>query len=79
MAAFRPYPDVLMKQAEMQAMMGQEAEAEKTLALALGSFPTYAHDFIEDMRDGPASWQRLREMSSEAYARLPAKYRTAPE
>lgn len=79
MAAFRPYPDVLMKQAEMQAMMGQETEAEQTLALALGSFPTYAHDFIEDMQDGPASWTRLREMSSDAYARLPAKYRTAPE
>lgn len=79
LAAFRPYPDVLMKQAEMQALMGEQAQSEQTLALALGSFPTYAHDFIEDMQDGPASWGRLRQMSSEAYARLPAKYRTAPE
>lgn len=79
MAAFRPYPDVLMKQAEMQAMMGDEAQAERTLALALGSFPTYAHDFIEDMQGGPAAWTRLREMSSEAYARLPPRYRNPSE
>ncbi|TDR80321.1 PglL family O-oligosaccharyltransferase [Paludibacterium purpuratum] len=79
MAAFRPYPDVLLKQAEMQSMVGQEAQAEQTLGLALASFPTYAHDFIEDLQDGPASWARLRVMSSEAYARLPAKFRTANE
>jgi hypothetical protein len=79
LAAIRPYPDVLLKQAEMQAMVGQEAQAEQTLSLALASFPTYAQDFIEDLQDGPASWSRLREMSSEAYARLPAKFRTAPE
>ncbi|BEV72393.1 MULTISPECIES: PglL family O-oligosaccharyltransferase [unclassified Paludibacterium] len=78
MAAIRPYPDVLLKQAEMQALVGQEAQAEQTLRLALASFPTYAHDFIEDLKDGPASWQRLRVISSEAYARLPARYRTAP-
>lgn len=79
LAAFRPYPDVLMKQAEMQSMMGEEPLAERTLAQALGSFPTYAHDFIEDMQDGPAAWARLREMSSEAYAALPPRYRIAPE
>jgi O-antigen ligase len=79
LAAFRPYPDVLMKQAEMQAMMGDEVQAERTLALALGSFPTYAHDFIEDMRDGPAAWSQLRQMSSEAYAKLPPRYRNAEE
>jgi len=78
LAAIRPYPDVLLKQAEMQAMVGQEPQAEQTLNLALASFPTYAQDFIEDLQDGPASWTRLREMSSEAYARLPAKYRSTP-
>jgi hypothetical protein len=79
MAAIRPYPDVLMKQAEMEALVGQEAQAEKTLNLALASFPTYAHDFIEDLQDGPASWQRLRQISSDAYYRLPLKYRSAGE
>jgi len=79
LAAFRPYPDVLMKQAEMQAMVGDEATAERTLSLALGSFPTYAHDFIEDMEDGPASWEHLREMSSAAYAKLPPRYRNMSE
>lgn len=79
LAAFRPYPDVLMKKAEMQALTGHEADAEHTLGLALASFPTYAHDFIDDLQDGPASWEKLRQMSSDAYARLPAKYRNAPE
>jgi O-antigen ligase len=78
MAAFRPYPDVLMKQAEMQALMGQGAMAEQTLSMALGSFPTYAGIFYDDMKDGPDQWQPLRQISSEAYARLPAKYRAAP-
>jgi len=79
MAAFRPYPDVLMKQAEMQALVGEESQAERSLTMALASFPTYAHDFIEDMQDGPASWSRLRQISSDAYLRLPEKYRTATE
>jgi O-antigen ligase len=79
LAAYRPYPDVLMKQAEMQALVGQEAQAEATLRLALASFPTYAHDFIEDMQEGPAAWSTLRKMSSDAYYKLPPNLRNGNE
>jgi hypothetical protein len=68
-----------MKQAEMEALVGHEPQAEQILNTALASFPTYAHDFIEDMQDGPASWERLRQMSSDAYFRLPEKFRKQTE
>lgn len=75
LAAFRPYPDVLVKQAAVQAITGQPREAEHTMALALASFPTYAGNFINDLSKGPSAWQPLRQMASDAYRRLPVRYR----
>ena len=75
LADFRPYPDVLLKLAQVQALQGDKQQAQYTMTLALASFPTYAREFIDNLADGPNSWQPLRMMASDAYDRLPARYR----
>ncbi len=75
MAAIRPYPDVLLKKAQLEALAGEQEKAHATLGLALASFPTYAHSFVEDLRDGPAAFKPLEQQAHEAWLRLPEKYR----
>lgn len=75
MAAYRPYPDVLRRQAQMQALAGESAQAEATMQLALASFPTYAPDFLEELDEDEPAWAGLRRIVQAAIERLPAQYR----
>jgi hypothetical protein len=75
LTAFRPYPDVMMKKAQMLALAGREAEAKATVATALASFPTYAKDYLDEIDEDVPQWQPLREVAQQVFDRLPAKYR----
>ncbi|WP_246210714.1 PglL family O-oligosaccharyltransferase [Vogesella oryzae] len=75
MAAYRPYPDVLLRKAKMEALGGEEAKAVATLRAALGSFPTYAPDFLDDLDEDEPKFAELRQITQQAIAALPAKYR----
>ncbi|MDE1713369.1 Wzy polymerase domain-containing protein (plasmid) [Chromobacterium amazonense] len=79
LTAFRPYPDVMLKRAQMEILAGQQAKAEQTLRTTLASFPTYAGQFIETLGDANPEWEPLRKISREAYDKLPAKFRTLQE
>ncbi|AUH52725.1 polymerase [Chromobacterium sp. ATCC 53434] len=79
LTAFRPYPDVMLKRAQMEILAGQQAKAEQTLRTTLASFPTYAGQFLETLGDQDPAWEPLRRISREAYDRLPAKFRTLQE
>ncbi len=76
---FRPYPDVMLKRAQMEVLAGDQAKAEQTLRTTLASFPTYAGQFLETLGDANPEWEPLRKISREAYDKLPAKFRTLPE
>lgn len=79
LTAFRPYPDVMLKRAQLEILAGQTRQAEETLRTTLASFPTYAGQFIETLRDDNPAWEPLRKIAKEAYQKLPAKFRTLPE
>ena len=75
LAAFRPYPDVLLKKAQLEALAGDTAQARQTLAYALASFPTYAPRFMATLAGSEPAWAVLYEDASAARARLPERYR----
>ncbi|GGY10110.1 PglL family O-oligosaccharyltransferase [Paludibacterium paludis] len=75
MAAIRPYPDVLLKKAKLEALAGEGAKARATLGLALASFPTYARYYIEELSDGPPAFGPLLRQAHEGWERLPEKYK----
>ena len=45
LTAFRPYPEVMLKRAQLEILAGQQSQAEQTLRMTLASFPTYAGVF----------------------------------
>ncbi|MFC3532544.1 Wzy polymerase domain-containing protein [Vogesella facilis] len=75
MAAYRPYPDVLLRKAKMEALAGEQVRAASTLRTALASFPTYAPDFLDDLDEDEPAWRELRQIAQQAVAALPAQYR----
>ncbi|WP_434630774.1 Wzy polymerase domain-containing protein [Chromobacterium sp. CV08] len=79
LTAFRPYPDVMLKRAQMEILAGQQQQAEQTLRTTLASFPTYAGQFLETLGDQDPAWEPLRRISREVYDKLPAKFRTLQE
>lgn len=68
MAAYRPYPDVLLRKAQMEALAGDHAKAEQTLRAALASFPTYAGQFLGDLDEDEPAWTALRQIVLQAEA-----------
>ncbi|WP_233201109.1 PglL family O-oligosaccharyltransferase [Chromobacterium alticapitis] len=79
LTAFRPYPDVMLKRAQMEMLAGERAKAEETLRTTLASFPTYAGQFIETLGDANPEWEPLQKVCREVYDKLPPKFRTLPE
>ena len=79
LTAFRPYPEVMLKRAQLEILAGKQEQAEQTLRMTLASFPTYASVFLGTLDDDDAEWEPLREVAREAYAKLPAKYQTISE
>ncbi|MCP9760211.1 polymerase [Aquitalea sp. S1-19] len=75
LAAFRPYPDVLLKKAQMEVLAGQPDQARRTLQQALASFPTYAPQFMATLAGSEPAWQGLYQEASAARGRLPERYR----
>lgn len=75
LAAFRPYPDVLLKKAQLEALAGNESLAEATLSTALASFPTYAPQFLMALGQNEPAWAGLRRVAEEARQKLPPQYR----
>ncbi|AXK38592.1 PglL family O-oligosaccharyltransferase [Crenobacter cavernae] len=75
LSAFRPYPDVLFKEARLAALAGDETSAERSMARALGSFPTYAPQFLDDLPEDDPAYAGLRRQAEEAIAKLPERYR----
>jgi O-antigen ligase len=75
MAAFRPYPDVLRRKAQMEALAGEPEKAAHTFSLALASFPTYAPSFLEELDEDQPAWAPLRQMAQTAIDKLPPQYR----
>jgi hypothetical protein len=60
MAATRPYPNVLLRLAQVQTLSGNPAEAQRALELAMASYPTYAPSFLSRLGDD-VRWQGLAE------------------
>ncbi|MBY0346591.1 MAG: Wzy polymerase domain-containing protein [Neisseriaceae bacterium] len=58
MAATRPYPNVLLRLAQVETLSGNPAAAEHALQLAMASYPTYAPIFLGRLGDD-ARWQAL--------------------
>lgn len=79
LTAFRPYPEVMLKRAQLEVLAGKQAQAEQTLRTTLASFPTYAGVFLSTLDDDRAEWEPLRAVARAAYAKLPAKYQTMAE
>lgn len=77
LAAFRPYPDVMLKKAQLLALQGHQQEAVDTLRTSLASFPTYASQFLTDLGNKEPAWAPLRQVTQDVYNSLPAKYRNA--
>lgn len=75
LAAFRPYPDVLLKKAQLEALAGDEGAAEATLGSALASFPTYAPSFLSELDPREPAWAGLRRITEAARQKLPLQYR----
>ncbi|MDN0075707.1 Wzy polymerase domain-containing protein [Crenobacter sp. SG2303] len=75
LAASRPYPDVLLKKAKLEALAGEERRAEETLSQALASFPTYAQSFLDDLPEDQPQYNGLRRVAQVGYDRLPARYK----
>lgn len=75
LAAFRPYPDVMLQKAQLQALLGDTDGARVTLRLSLASFPTYASDFLGALDASEPRWAGLREEAQRAYDELPEAYR----
>ncbi|MFN4236337.1 MAG: Wzy polymerase domain-containing protein [Vogesella sp.] len=75
MAAFRPYPDVLRRKAQMEALAGEYDKAAHTFSLALASFPTYAPDFLAELDEDEPAWAGLRQQAQQAVDKLPPQYR----
>lgn len=75
MAAFRPYPDVLRRKAQMEALAGEYDKAAHTFRLALASFPTYAPDFLAELDEDEPAWAGLRQQAQQAVDKLPPQYR----
>lgn len=75
LAAFRPYPDVMLKKAQLEALAGEGRLAEATLRTSLASFPTYAGDYYNALPESEPAYEGLRVVASEVYDRLPAQYR----
>ncbi|MGL6070131.1 Wzy polymerase domain-containing protein, partial [Craterilacuibacter sp.] len=75
LAAFRPYPDVLLKKAQLEALAGRPDQARRTLQQALASFPTYAPQYMHRLAGSEPAWAGLYQEASAARARLPERYR----
>ncbi|WP_280954823.1 Wzy polymerase domain-containing protein [Paludibacterium denitrificans] len=70
LTAFRPYPDVMLKQAQLQAFAGQRQAAEQTLRTTLASFPTYASQFLDSLDEDEPARQPLRDIAQQTYDKL---------
>lgn len=70
MAAIRPYPNVLLKQAQLEALNGEPQKAVYTMQKALASFPTYARYFLYELERGPKAWAPLRALCQASIAQL---------
>ncbi|MDF0604344.1 Wzy polymerase domain-containing protein [Neisseriaceae bacterium TC5R-5] len=79
LTAFRPYPDVMLKRAQLEILAGKPQQAEVTLQTTLASFPTYAQQFLQTLDDDKPEWEPLRKIARQAYEQLPAKYKSAEE
>lgn len=75
LARFRPYPEVLLKQARLEALAGHQARAQETLHSALASFPTYAPEFLDGLDEEEPAYAKLIEITQQAYDALPEVYR----
>jgi O-antigen ligase len=60
MAETRPYPNVLLRLAQVQTLSGNPAAAQRALELAMASYPTYAPSFLSRLGDD-VRWQGLAE------------------
>jgi O-antigen ligase len=74
LAAFRPYPDVMLKQARLLALAGRKDEAAAVLRRDLASFPTYAPDFLDTLDDSEPAYSGLIDVAQQAYDALPPAY-----
>ncbi|SCK10404.1 PglL family O-oligosaccharyltransferase [Vogesella sp. LIG4] len=65
MALYRPYPDVLLRKAQMEALAGEQAKAAQTMRYALASFPTYASQFLDELDDDEPAWSGLIDIAQQ--------------
>jgi O-antigen ligase len=72
LAAYRPYPEVLLKLAVLYALDKQMAKAEHTIKLAIANYPDYAPNFdyrLSLLKEGELkTLQQIASKAAKAYA-----------
>lgn len=76
LAAFRPYSNVMLDKARLEALNGEPQQATQTLRLALASYPTYAKSYLSYLPESEAAYAPLRQIAQDAYNQLPERYKT---
>ena len=71
LAAFRPYHNVMIDKARLEALDGQQQQAEQTLRLALATYPTYAKKYLNYLPENEPAYAPLRQIAQQAYDQLP--------
>lgn len=75
LAKIRPFPNIMLKKAKLEALAGRHKEAEHSMALVLASFPTLAKLYLKTLPAGEPAYQQLRKMAQTQYGRLPQRYK----
>lgn len=70
-AAYRPYPGVLLKLAQVQLANGEQVGAMHTIDSLLASYPGGMATLRYALHRGPASWQPLAARVDRAWWRVP--------
>ncbi|OQS40826.1 hypothetical protein B0T39_10070 [Chromobacterium haemolyticum] len=75
LARYRPYPNVLIKLAILQALDGNKVEANKSLKMAIANYPDYVNGFVGMLasQNSPqvAPLRKLAMVAAQAYAQHP--------
>ncbi|WP_162896944.1 MULTISPECIES: PglL family O-oligosaccharyltransferase [Chromobacterium] len=75
LARYRPYPNVLLKLAILQALKGNKVEADKSLKMAIANYPDYVKGFVGMLASQNSSQvlplKQLAMVAAQAYAQHP--------
>ncbi|QQS16860.1 MAG: O-antigen ligase C-terminal domain-containing protein [Neisseriales bacterium] len=75
LAKIRPFPNIMLKKAKLEALAGRLKESEHSMALVLASFPTLAKTYLKTLPAEEPAYQQLRKMTQTQHEQLPQRYK----